>query len=157
MRLSTSTSTVYAFSFSPCSALVFTLSFHHNLFSFSSKKRFWFIHGLLFYIHVFSRAIWVRWNFLLQRLLGCSTEIGFHVYWALRWGKGVCIGGGYILPRKCAAGFRGDRLCLLQICHTANGTGCFTNVKEKRAMNKRTLVLLEGLPPPICPLNSKQW
>lgn len=53
----------------------------------------------------------------------------------------MCIGGGYILPRKCAAGFRGDRLCLLQICHTANGqlgTGCFTNVKEKRAVNKRT-------------------
>lgn len=45
-------------------------------------------------------------------------------------------GGLYILPRKCAADFRGDRLCLLEICHTANGqpgAGWRTNVEEQRA------------------------
>lgn len=54
-------------------------------------------------------------------------------------GKG---GGLYILPRKCAAGFRGDRLCLLQMCHTANGhpgAGWPSNVEEKHAG--------QGLPP----------
>lgn len=42
----------------------------------------------------------------------------------------------YILPRKCAADFRGDRLCLLEICHTANGqpeAGWCTNVEEQKA------------------------
>lgn len=39
---------------------------------------------------------------------------------------------GRILPGKCAAGFRGDGLCLLEICYTANGqlgAGCFANVE----------------------------
>lgn len=102
-------------------------------------------------------------------LSGCGGISCFSSCWDARQKSGFrsiepcgggreCVLGGYILPRKCAAGFRGDRLCLLQICHTANGqpgTGCFTNVKEKRAVNKRTSVLREGLPPPSLPFKLK--
>lgn len=98
-------------------------------------------------------------EFLASAAAGMLDRNRVSGLWSLAVGEGNVYWGGYILPRKCAAGFRGDRLCLLQICHTANGqpgTGCFTNVKEKRAVNKRTSVLREGLPPPLCPLNSKQ-
>lgn len=66
--------------------------------------------------------------------------------------------GLYILPRKCAADFRGDRLCLLEICHTANGqpgAGWRTNVEEQQAGIERKGT--KRLPSCFRPLLHHRW